>query len=443
MVPQSAWILAVLCLLTSCAEGFRAHHWKSVPRSLSRITTEATVGKEKYANPVTGILGSFLPTTSDDLTSQDPFYEIDWETPKAKGLSLNQLADRLDAGLEEAEWFVTGRVLPELFSDDFEFIDPDVTLQGIKPYAEGVRRIFDQATSRVEIINCSVTAGGGAAGEGLVVVAWRLSGRVNLGPVGLALKPYVVTTTFTVEKATGLVVRQEDEFSIPPWDILLSALLPPAVAEKLPFLAAPAPPPAPRPRRKFNGGSGGGKGMQRPLLDSLATFLFKMESSRVDASSETDTLGRDGEPMAWAEAGSLANRLSKVMASGPGYAFKQLVADLVAGEFDEAQVSALVDSHIALSTNTNGPSVALFSFTTCPFCRKAKDFLDEQGISYVSLELDEQDNGNALRPYLGRKTKRTSVPSIFIRGECIGGCNDGPGLLPLAASGELQGLLQC
>ena len=52
---------------------------------------------------------------------------------------------------------------------------------------------------------------------------------------------------------------------------------------------------------------------------------------------------------------------------------------------------------------------------------------------------DERDDGNQLRAVLGRRTKRTSVPSIFIDGVYIGGMNDGsPGLGPLAERSSLQ-----
>jgi len=56
-----------------------------------------------------------------------------------------------------------------------------------------------------------------------VAVDWRLSGSVRVGP-GATIKPYVVHTTFRVRD--GLVVFQEDEFSIPGWQILLGVLLP-------------------------------------------------------------------------------------------------------------------------------------------------------------------------------------------------------------------------
>lgn len=195
-------------------------------------------------------------------------------------------------------------------------------------------------------------------------------------------------------------------------------------------------------------------GMKRPILDTVATTLFKLETSRVENSSEMDDQGRMGEPMEWSESTSVANKFSEAIASNSiGYQFKQFVADLVAGEYDEEAVTASVDAFI----NNNkakapmfsfgakkAPAVAMFSFTTCPFCRRAKDYLDEQGIAYTVMELDELDGneGNAIRAVLGKKVKRTSVPSIFIGGNYVGGCNDGPGLLPLGESGELAKLLQ-
>lgn len=181
-------------------------------------------------------------------------------------------------------------------------------------------------------------------------------------------------------------------------------------------------------------------GMKRPILDQLASFLFRLENDRVEQSSVIDEKGRRGEPMEWSKSESLANRLSTAVASNTmGYQFKQFVADIIAGnDYDVEAINTLIDRFV-----TEHP-VAMFSFTTCPFCRRAKDLLDEKGVTYEVLELDELDGneGNEIRANLGRKTGRTSVPSIFIGGNYIGGCNDGPGLLPLNESGELDALLQ-
>ena len=45
---------------------------------------------------------------------------------------------------------------------------------------------------------------------------------------------------------------------------------------------------------------------------------------------------------------------------------------------------------------------------------------------------------------MGDLVGRTSVPAVWIGGSFVGGCNDGPmgGIVKLASSGELKGLLE-
>jgi glutaredoxin 3 len=178
--------------------------------------------------------------------------------------------------------------------------------------------------------------------------------------------------------------------------------------------------------------------MKRPLIDQIASTLFQLENDRVQASSVVDDKGRVGEPMEWSEGTSMANQFSEVVASNPlGYRFKQWIADIIAGDYDAEATKTKIQNFI--SSN----DIAMFSFTTCPFCRRAKEALDERGIAYAVMELDELpgNQGNEIRAQLGKLTKRTSVPSIFVKSRYIGGCNDGPGLLPLMQSGEFDALL--
>lgn len=201
--------------------------------------------------------------------------------------------------------------------------------------------------------------------------------------------------------------------------------------------------------------------MKRPILDQVASTLFNLEQSRVESSSVVDDKGRIGEPMEWSEKESLANRFSEIVASNDlGYMFKQSVADIVAGEYDIEKTEEEIQEFISYGGNGSGgglfgkilsnnysntKKVVMYSFTTCPFCRQAKDYFNENGIEYTSIELDELEGnkGNEIRATLGKITRRTSVPSIFIKGENIGGLNDGtPGLLPLAQSGELAARLK-
>ena len=106
--------LLVAALLVAPAAGLLA------PVRRSRRVRVVAASDEDYVNPVTEFLGKFIP-------KQAPLeLGVDWAKPKTP-LPLGDLAQALDRGLRANEWFVTGRVLPELFADDFKFEDPDVS----------------------------------------------------------------------------------------------------------------------------------------------------------------------------------------------------------------------------------------------------------------------------------------------------------------------------
>ena len=70
--------------------------------------------------------------------------------------------------------------------------------------------------------------------------------------------------------------------------------------------------------------------------------------------------------------------------------------------------------------------------------------MDAKNTKYTVVECDVDTDGKALRAELGDLVGRTSVPAIWIGGEFIGGCNDGPmgGLMTLNNEGKLDGMLQ-
>jgi len=175
---------------------------------------------DEYRNAPTAFLSNFMQ--SSDEAAADPLADIDFAAPKASKLPLSTLAAVLDAELYTKEWFVTGKVNPIYFDDAFQFQDPDVKLTGVEEYARGVIKIFDQATSRAEIISSVVNG----TVDNTITITWRLSGRVSIGPKGLPIKPYICYTDFTIDEESGLITFQEDRFDIPGWDILLSALFP-------------------------------------------------------------------------------------------------------------------------------------------------------------------------------------------------------------------------
>jgi glutaredoxin 3 len=116
---------------------------------------------------------------------------------------------------------------------------------------------------------------------------------------------------------------------------------------------------------------------------------------------------------------------------------KKLVKSM-AGEYDVEAVQARTNGLI------NDNPVLMLSFTTCPFCVKAKAVLDGKNAKYTVVELDADPDGKAIRAEMGAIVGRTSVPAIWIGQEFVGGCNDGPmgGVVKLSEEGKLDAMLK-
>ena len=86
----------------------------------------------------------------------------------------------------------------------------------------------------------------------------------------------------------------------------------------------------------------------------------------------------------------------------------------------------------------------LDSGRSSPACKKALKLIAETGAQPKIVRLDDPwSEGNPKRAALGRLTGKSSVPSIWVGGEYIGGCDDGPtdvapGLVPMAFRGTLR-----
>lgn len=131
------------------------------------------------------------------------------------------------------------------------------------------------------------------------------------------------------------------------------------------------------------------------------------------------------------------NSLTVAINTSPIARFKIGLAKLQAGKYDAVETNAKIDNLIA------GNPVCVFSFTTCPFCIKAKQLLDQTGAKYKVVELD-QGGGYPIRAELAERTGRTSVPAIFVGGQFVGGCNDGGlgGIVTLDKQGKLRPMLK-
>jgi glutaredoxin 3 len=79
--------------------------------------------------------------------------------------------------------------------------------------------------------------------------------------------------------------------------------------------------------------------------------------------------------------------------------------------------------------------IVIYSTAACPYCVRAKRFLDAKGVSYTELRVDLDP---ALRQQMEHKSQRRSVPQIFIGDHHVGGFDD---MWRLEQGGKLDTLL--
>lgn len=80
--------------------------------------------------------------------------------------------------------------------------------------------------------------------------------------------------------------------------------------------------------------------------------------------------------------------------------------------------------------------VTVYAKENCPYCVKAKEFLNAHNIAFTEIRIDQDP---AKLEEMVRLSNRRTVPQIFINDQPIGGFDD---LAALAKSGKLDGLLK-
>lgn len=80
--------------------------------------------------------------------------------------------------------------------------------------------------------------------------------------------------------------------------------------------------------------------------------------------------------------------------------------------------------------------VEIYTWETCPFCRRALSLLDSKAVDYTEYMIQGDEDARA------KMAQRTggpkSLPQIFIDDVHIGGCDD---IHALEAKGHLDGML--
>ena len=81
-------------------------------------------------------------------------------------------------------------------------------------------------------------------------------------------------------------------------------------------------------------------------------------------------------------------------------------------------------------------NVEIYTWSTCPFCIRAKSLLKDKGVNFTEYCIDGDE---AARAKMSKRAHgRRSLPQIFINEQHIGGCDD---LHGLERKGNLDPLL--
>ncbi len=81
-------------------------------------------------------------------------------------------------------------------------------------------------------------------------------------------------------------------------------------------------------------------------------------------------------------------------------------------------------------------NIEIYTWSSCPFCIRAKALLDRKGVNYTEYCIDGDE---AARDQMTiRAGGKRSLPQIFIDEQHVGGCDD---LYSLDRRGELDPLL--
>jgi glutaredoxin 3 len=67
------------------------------------------------------------------------------------------------------------------------------------------------------------------------------------------------------------------------------------------------------------------------------------------------------------------------------------------------------------------PEILIYTTSICPYCMMAKRLLDKKGQRYTEINVDAEPG---LREEIMRKTKRRTVPQIYIGDYYVGGFDE-------------------
>ena len=137
---------------------------------------------------------------------------------KRLGSSDEEIKSILEADLAVNQYFVTGKLSTEIFSDDCRFIDPTNDIVGLSRYLTALTLLFDPASSSVQLKRIAVV------GPRRIEAVFVLGGYLKF-PWKPFVKPFEGTVTYALNE-DGLVETQSQTWTVSALDALLETFTP-------------------------------------------------------------------------------------------------------------------------------------------------------------------------------------------------------------------------
>ena len=189
---------------------------KKEVKTRNELSVSASSTRRTYALAWASLVGGWFARS---LSDQDLAYALplaplgkvkrgDSYAEKKTGLSTEEVKAILQKALEDGQYFVNSSGLPrEIFDNNCRFKDPTNDVAGLSRYIKALDLLFETESSEVKLLSMEVS------GEKEIVAEYILGGNLKF-PWKPCVSPYKGVVTYTLSSEDGLVVSQEQEWSI-------------------------------------------------------------------------------------------------------------------------------------------------------------------------------------------------------------------------------------
>mmetsp|Transcript_14098 Transcript_14098/g.32283 ORF Transcript_14098/g.32283 Transcript_14098/m.32283 type:complete len:226 (+) Transcript_14098:3-680(+) len=181
-------------------------------RSQQPCSTSASGSRSRRREVLLGLGVAVVTSTSHPVTALPlaPLGPIERgdASGKATDLTVDQVKDLIYASLTDGQYFVNPQGLDTaIFADDCRFVDPTNDVTGLSRYLKALSLLFDSSVSQVSDVSLRVSGPAEIKGE------YVLSGSLKF-PWKPCIPPYRGFVTYTLDRETNLIRKQEQTWSI-------------------------------------------------------------------------------------------------------------------------------------------------------------------------------------------------------------------------------------